>query len=456
MWHPSLRQGAKPIHDQLIEALARDVASGALTPGAQLPPQRELAYRLKIGVGTVTKVYAEARRRGLLTATVGRGSFIAGRGTPLAPADGVVDFSRNISSFAPAAARLADTLAKLRRRADLIDHLAYPPPAGVTAHRQAGAKWLASSVDFAGADWQRLIVCEGGQRAMALAFASLSKPGDAVLTEAATFFGMKALAEHLGLRLIGVKMDEQGLLPDALDRAAAAGARVLYTIPTLQNPTGRLMSLKRRGEIAAVARKRDLTIVEDDVYGPFARGEGGGPPIAVLAPERTFYIASLSKTIAPGLRCGYLLTPDEDRFERVIRTVRALSYAPASFGALIATQWIEEGAAEEIAAAVKREVAARTQLALRVLGRAIEGPYVNAAPHVWLPMSELKAERVASAALRGGAAVTPASAPIIDAKEISGLRLCIGVPADTAAVERKLKVVADALNETPDIVRNVV
>jgi DNA-binding transcriptional MocR family regulator len=164
----------------------------------------------------------------------------------------------------------------------------------------------------------------------------------------------------------------------------------------------------------------------------------------------------LSKTIAPGLRCGYLLAPNETYFDRVIRTVRALSYAPASFGALIATQWIEEGAAEEIVAAVRREIAARTELAVRILGRALEGPRVKAAPHIWLPLSELKAERVASAALRGGAAVTPASAPIVDATEISGLRLCIGVPADTAAVERKLKVVADALNDTPDVLRNVV
>ena len=456
MWQPALRKGTKPIYEQLIEGLERDVASGVLAPGGQLPPQRDLAYRLKIGIGTVTKVYAEARRRGLLTATVGRGSFVAGqKSSPLQP-DAVIDFSRNISTFAPAVARLGDALAAIRRRADLADHLAYAPPAGMTSHRQAGAKWIASSVDFVDADWRRLIVCEGGQHAMALAFASLCKAGDTVMTEAATFFGMKSLAEHLGLRLQGLKMDEQGLLPEALDRAAAAGAKVLYTIPTLQNPTGRMMSLKRRGEIAAIARKRDLVVVEDDVYGPFAHGDGGGPAIAALAPERTFYVTSLSKAIAPGLRCGYLLTPDEYRLERVIRAVRAFSYAPASFGTLIGTQWIEEGAAAEIAAAVRSDVVTRTELAVRILGKAVEGPHTKAAPHIWLAMSELRAERVASAALRGGVAVTPASAPIVDAKEISGLRWCIGAPANLATLERGLKVVADALTDTPDTLRSVV
>jgi DNA-binding transcriptional MocR family regulator len=276
------------------------------------------------------------------------------------------------------------------------------------------------------------------------------------MTEAATFFGMKALAEQLGVRLVGLKMDEQGLLPSALDRAAAGGARILYTIPTLQNPTGRMMGAKRRGEIAKIARERNLTIVEDDVYAPFAKGDGAPPTIAALAPECTFYVASLSKIIAPGLRCGYLLTPDEGHFERVIKAVRAYSYAPASFGALIGTQWIEDGTADEIATSVKREIAVRTKLVGQILGKAVEGPHVPVSPHVWLPMSELKAERVAGAALRGGVAVTPPSAPIVDATEISGLRLCIGAPRDMAALERGLKVVAEALAGMPDTSRAVV
>lgn len=456
MWQPTLRQGAKPLHDQLIDALTRDIATGALPAGSQLPPQRDLAYKLKIGVGTVTKVYAEARRRGLLTATVGRGSFVAGRtAIDSEERDAPIDFSRNISPTTAAASHLAEALGALRRRSDLADHLAYPPPAGMPAHRQAGAKWLAASAGVE-VDWQRLIVCEGGQHAMTLAFASLCKAGDTVMTESATFVGMKALADQLGIRLQGLKMDAEGLTPAALDRAAAAGAKVLYTIPTLQNPTARVMSAKRRADIAAVARKRNLIVVEDDVYAPFARGEHEREALATLLPERTFYIASLSKMVAPGLRCGYLVAPDDEAFERAVRVVRALSYAPASFGALIGTQWIEDGTAQSIATGVKRDVAIRTELATRLLGKAIEGPHAKASPHVWLPMSELKAERVAGAALRGGVAVTPAAAPIVDATEISGLRLCIGAPRDLVTLERGLKVVADALAGTSDSVRAVV
>jgi DNA-binding transcriptional MocR family regulator len=455
MWQPGLRQGAKPLHDQLIDALARDIASGALAPGAQLPPQRDLAYKLKIGVGTVTKVYAEARRRGLLTATVGRGSFVAGPMPVADDRDATIDFSRNVSPMTAAASHLTDALDAIRRRPDLADHLGYPPPAGIAAHRQAGAKWLTHSAGVT-VDWQRLVVCEGGQHAMAVAFAALCKAGDTVMTECATFVGMKALADQLGLRLQGLKMDAEGLTPDALDRAAVSGGKVLYTIPSLQNPTARVMGAKRRADIAAVARKRDLIIVEDDVYAPFARTDHKHPALVTLMPERTFYIASLSKMVAPGLRCGYLVVPDETHLDRVIRAVRAFSYAPASFGALIGTHWIEDGMAQTIAGSVKRDVALRMELATRILGKAIEGPHARTSPHIWLPMSELKAERVAGAALRGGVAVTPPSAPIVDPTEISGLRLCIGAPRDMATLERGLKVVADALAGTRDTARAVV
>lgn len=445
MWHPKLKRGDTPIHEQLIDALARDVAAGALPAGAQLPPQRDLAYELKIGVGTVTKVYAEARRRGLLTAHVGRGSFIAG-GPVMEQTDQPIDLLHNVVAHGAAFSRLDAALQALRKRAHISDHIGYAPPSGWPAHRKAGAKFLRDFIGFE-VDWQKLIVCQGGQHAMALTFSTLCRSGDTVLTEAATFAGMKTLADHLGLKLKGVKMDEQGLLPEALDKAAASGAKVLYTIPTLQNPTGRLMSARRRAEIASVARKRDISIVEDDIYAPFVPDPQRPEPLSALAPERSYHLSSLSKLIAPGLRCGYLVTPDADAFERVIRCVRAFSYSPSSFGPLIGTQWIEDGSAREIAASARRTVTERMAVARRVLGRVIEGPHAPVAPHIWLPMSALDAERVAGRALRQGVAVTPPSVPIIDASEVSGVRLCIGAPASSAALEQGLKIVQRVLSD---------
>ena len=170
-----------------------------------------------------------------------------------------------------------------------------------------------------------------------------------------------------GFRTQGLALDEEGLLPEALDRAAAAGAKVLYTLPTLQNPTGRIMGAQRRADIAAIARARRLWIVEDDLYSAFAIGTAP-PPITLLAPERCFYINGTSKALAPGLRTGYLITPDDDYFDRIQRLILAQVYAPATMGSSIATQWIEDGSADEIVAEVQAEMLARGRLAAERLG----------------------------------------------------------------------------------------
>jgi DNA-binding transcriptional MocR family regulator len=272
----------------------------------------------------------------------------------------------------------------------------------------------------------------------------VARPGDAVLCEASTFYGVKALAEHAGYRLKGLAMDAEGLRPDALDEAASTGAyRAVAIQPTLQNPTGRIMSAARRAEIIAVARKHDLLLIEDDIYAVYA--PDAPPPFAVLAPERTFHVSAVSKSLAPGLRHGFLIAPPGDHMDRVLRAVRALSYAPPAFGGLIATQWIEDGTADVIAAEAREEIAARLVLTRRILGEALETPMSASAPHVWLPMPELDAERLAGRALRGGVELTPPSAPIVTPGLETGVRICLGATADRGELERGLRVLADAL-----------
>ena len=339
-----------------MAVLRADIASGVLPAGARLPPQRELAYRLGVGLGTVTRAYVEAEKAGLVSAHVGRGSFVN------APAEhrpyeraGPINLAQNIAPAGPAASRLAEVMARVRRRPDLLEHLAYAPSAGHEAQRRAGAAWLSRTGSFQNADWRRLICCGGAQQGLALAMGALARAGDVVLCEASTYGGVRALAAHGGWRLKGVALDGEGLDPDALEAAVrATGARVLSTIPTLQNPTGRIMSLSRREAIVAVARRHDLTLVEDDVYGAYA--PGAPPPFALLAPERTFHVSSVSKTLGPGLRAGYLVAPTAEAFERVLDAVRALTYAPSGFGGLVATQWIEDGSADAIVAEVRDEL----------------------------------------------------------------------------------------------------
>lgn len=445
-WTPVIPEGEAPLYERLVTVLRADITSGALAAGARLPPQRDLAYRLGVGLGTVTRAYVEAEKAGLVSAHVGRGSFVNAPTEHRAyNRDGPINLAQNIATAAPAESRLTEALARMRKRPDLLEHLAYAPQAGHEAQRRAGAAWLARTSSYEGLDWRRLICCAGAQQALALAIGSVARAGDALLCEASTYNGVKALAAHNGLRLKGVAMDREGLDPDALEAAIkATGARVLTTIPTLQNPTGRIMSTSRRQAIAALARKYDLTIVEDDIYGIYATDTP--PPFALLAPERTFHVSGVSKILGPGLRAGFLVAPGVEAFERVLGAVRALSYAPPGFGGLVATQWIEDGSADAIAVEVREEAAVRLSMARQILGAAIETPHSDQAPHVWLPMGELAAERLAGRALRAGAEVTPPDAPVVEPGLETGVRICLGAAPDRATLQRGLEIVAGALS----------
>jgi DNA-binding transcriptional MocR family regulator len=427
VWKPALT-GRGPLYEKLAAAIERDARSGVLPAGTRLPPQRDLAYRLGVSVGTVTKAYIEAERRGLLRGHVGRGTYVAGgdlSGT------GPIDLSLNIVPGGPAARYFSDAMAAVRRRADFLDSLAYAPLDGAEWQKKAAADWLRNTSGYQ-ADISRLVLTAGVQHGMSLAMNVLTRPGDTVLCEAATFFGMKSLAEHAGLRLHPCALDGEGLKPSALDKAAAeTGARVVYTMPTVQNPTARTMSTARRRDIAAIVRRRKLWVVEDDAYALFAPRDAGHPTLAELVPDRVFHLGGISKAMAPGLRVGFLVCPPGPYFEQILKAIRAVLYAPPAWGALIFGQWTLDGTAERIGEAMRREIAVRAALARKILG----APYAAAigdTPHFWIAVPELEAERIAGRALRAGVSITAPDAPLVPGGRESGIRVCLGSP-DSAA-----------------------
>jgi len=457
-WTPTITDASGTLHERLLRAIRTDIASGSLRPDGKLPPHRELAKRLGIGVGTVTKAYAEAERLGLLTSTVGRGTFVTRSAAPpressvvsdLADPRAVIDLSLNLQSLDAVTAQISRVLQRLSGRPDLREHLDVAPHAGIAWHRQTFAEWLARSAQFADVDWETLLITNGAQQGMTLAVDTFCRPGDTILTEAVTFSGIRAIAEHRGMRCVGVAMDDEGITPEALDAAIReTGARLLYVQPTLQNPTTRTMSSARREAIVKVARRHDLMLLEDDLYAVFAYALGTRRPdlvpLATLAPERTIYLTSMSKTLAMGLRVGVVVVPNPDLFARLNLAMRADSWAASSFSSLIACQMIKDGIADDLRDTIAQEASSRMILAQRMLGEAIEAPSFPTSLHAWLPMPELRAERVANSALRRGVVLTPPSSFIVDGELLSGLRLCLNV-VSRPDLERALRVVRTVL-----------
>jgi DNA-binding transcriptional MocR family regulator len=447
-WAPDIGRRRGPLYRALADALADDVAAGRLRPGTRLPTHRELADRLGVTIGTVTRGYAEAARRGLLAGEVGRGTFVRGGVgvEPVAafgvPAGGdLIDLSLNHPPPL-AEAVVARTLASLARRGDLARLLDYAPAEGALAHREAGARWVAEAGIRVPAE--QVLVAGGSQHALTAVFATVAGPGDLVLTEALTFAGVKALAALLRLRLQGLPMDEQGLLPDAFEAACrGGGVKALYCIPTIQNPTGAVLPEARRREVARIARAHGVLVVEDDVHGLLA--PDAPPPIATLAPESVCYLLGTAKTLAPGLRTGFLVAPSA-LVPRLAAAVRATTWMAAPLMAEVVSRWIADGTARDILKQRRDEARARQRLAAARL-KAERFQAHPSAHHLWLSLPEpWRSETFAEEVRRRGVAVAPAQAFIVGRSAAPhAVRVCLGAQPDRSRLERGLGVVADVL-----------
>jgi len=222
-------------------------------------------------------------------------------------------------------------------------------------------------------------------------------------------------------------MDAEGVLPEALEAACRGGLRVAVVSPTLHNPTTATMGLERRRRLAEVARARDLVLVEEDVYGLLP--EGAPPPLATLAPERVVYLTGLSKTVAPGLRIGYLALP-AGLSGRLSQDEHHTTWYVSALTLALATRWLSDGTAWRRLLAQRRELAARHRLCLEHLKnfRWRGGPHC---PHVWLQSPPGGSAAFARRALEAGVVVVPSATLAAGRQALpDGVRISIGAAPD--------------------------
>src|SRR6185295_5947285 len=170
---------------------------------------------------------------------------------------------------------------------------------------------------------ERIAVTPGAQQAILAILAAVCKPGDTVLAEEWTYPRFGAIAGMLHLNVQPVALDEHGMIPQSLEKACRRGApKAIFVVPNFQNPTGVVMPEKRRREIAAIARRHNIFIVEDDVYGFLLSSPI--PPITTFAPAISSFVTSLSKSVTPSLRHGFAALP-EALVERVTQACGAIT-----------------------------------------------------------------------------------------------------------------------------------
>ncbi|WP_461211443.1 aminotransferase-like domain-containing protein [Desulfocurvus sp. DL9XJH121] len=433
-----------PKYSLIADAIEEAVAQGRLAPGQALPTHRALAGELSVTVGTVTRAYAEAARRGLVRGERGRGTFVsapiegfAGLGKD----QGVVDMglAATTHSLGPA---LAATLADMARDPNLAALLTRHESRGLPRHREAGARWAGRFRYPARAD--DVLVCAGAQHALYTCLAGLFSPGDKVAVEALTYPMVKPMAQRLCLTLVPLPMDEGGLVPEALAEACARDhVRGLYTMPTCNNPTVARMPEYRRHEVADVCRRHGVRIVEDDVY---ALAVGASlPPLSALAPELGHFIASTSKVLCDGLRVAFLCVPP-GAVASLEAALAMTSWKAAGLMAEIAARWIDDGTADATIEANHKEARVRVNLARDILG-AERLAARDTGSFVWLRLPPgWGSVDFAEATARRGAVVAHQEHFAVGAtRGGQGVRVSLSGVRDRAALARGLGVLAETL-----------
>ncbi|MBN9673028.1 PLP-dependent aminotransferase family protein [Labrenzia aggregata] len=350
MWVPNIEAAEGPIYLAIADALEADIGGGRLSQGDRLPPQRELAYRLGVTLGTVTRAYGEAERRRLVKGETGRGTYVASKTqkvSPLAPAEDepeTCDLARNFAyphlnpSLAEGLVRMAGTPG--------IDRLnGFVPSEGLKAHRETGV--LVFKDYGLDADPARIAVTCGAQHGIQVTCQALFRPGDAIAVDGFTYPSIFSSLAGIGLKaapvpsLRGSDGGFAAMDPEALARAARShGLKGVFLMPNMHNPTTHTMSEEERQDLVRVARDHDLKIVEDDPYTPFLTETL--PAFGALAPERTASIASISKVCSPGSRIGFVHVPGP--FGDTIRNkIGESTWMASPITAELIAGWVREG-----------------------------------------------------------------------------------------------------------------
>jgi len=437
-WLPVLDDTEGPRYLAFVQALENDVRTGVLKPGARLLPQRDMATQLGLSVGTVSRAYAEAEARGLISGEVGRGTFVQ-RPRPPASATGSTQPTINLALNVPPATGedelIASVMSEILADGALSPLLGYLPHQGLLSHRELMAAWLS----FFGikVDVANLFITHGGQHALSIALNMVAAHKDMVLTERFTYSGMVALSAQNGYRLHGVDGDADGLLPDALDRAfSETGARELFATPSLQTPTGTVIAPDRRRQIADIIAGHDAFLIEDDVYAfLFAVPP---TPVSTLIPDRSFYVTSFAKCLAPGLRIGAMIAPEQFR-DRCINAVRATGWMASPIMAEVVARLLHSGDLRRQVHLKRAAAARRNAIADRMLGTWLAPMSGTGGFHRWLPIPAGRTliALVTQAAQAGITIAPPGALQQVDRGTL-GIRLCLGHPTTDEILENAL------------------
>ena len=436
IWTPDLSSAGKSKYKALAQAIRDAIMSGELSAGQQLPPMRELGYRIGLTPGTVARAYAILTEEGRLEAQVGRGTFVAGKivRPPVNPDsliylvdEGFADFRSSRVPDVGQGRIIDDALIELgqshRRR-----HINYPTAQTDYGAREAVAGWIdAIRVGYVTAD--DVVLGNGAQNCCVLALqAVLHGAAPVILTEELSYPGVRHAGQLLRAKVVGVAMDDEGIIPEALEAAYRNhGGQVLLTAAEVHSPTTIKTTLVRKQALAKLAEKLDIMVIEDDCHTPLATEV---PSYRVLTGGNAYYISSLTKTVSGALRFGYMVGPQGQQ-DNLRQVAQSSFYGVSQPITDLCEGLFRSGAAHQIRKDVFAATAQRVRLAVNALG-AWDIRWREDAPFIWLQMpTGWRASSFSMACEKQGIKVRPADEfALSDAKTPNAVRLALNTCVD--------------------------
>ncbi len=453
---PLIKSGT-PKYIAISDALEVAIAQGDLSAGTKLPTHRNLADQLNVSVQTVSNAYRYAEKKGIVQAWVGSGTFVSdfqmskvteflliedrdtqGRAIDLSIAHPVCTVQHK-QLFNEALMKIANS------DTDILIRAARPVQ-GQPQHIEQVVSWLSDQKLETQAG--RVILCNSASQGLMVALGTAVQTDELVACEDLVDHGLIARSRILNFKLLPLSTDKQGIIPEVFEQACKQNKiKVLCCTPSMSNPASTHMGLQRRQEVAQIAKKYNVLIVEDDVYG--ALEPNRLPPLSSFLPEQSFYISALTKVVAPGLRVGFLVAPRQ-YLQHAISLLAASSWMATPMLFEVASLWIKDGTLKRLISFEQQEFAARQRIAKEILGQ-FNYDYHPNGMHLWLHLpDEWDADEFVATAHQSNILITGYQPFVIDrGAALKRVRISLGMESSRYRVKYALQMLADILKSSP-------
>lgn len=450
-------KGGIPKYIAIADAIELAISKGDLAVGTKLPTHRDLADDLAVSVQTVSNAYRYAEKKGIVEAWVGSGTFVSdfqlsnvneflliedrdtqGRAIDLSIAHPVCTIQHK-QLFNDALMKIASSDTDILIRAA-------KPVQGQPQHIEHIGRWL--DEQKIPTEDERIILCNSASQGLMVAMGCSIQVGELVACEDLVDHGLIARSRILNFKLCPIRTDEQGIIPQYFEQACKQSKiKALCCTPSMSNPASTHMGLQRRIEIADIARRYNVLIIEDDVYG--ALEPDRIPPLSSLLPEQSFYISALTKVVAPGLRVGFLVAPRQ-YLQHAISLLAASSWMATPMLFEVASLWIKDGTLKRLINFEQQEFAARQRIAKEILTD-FKYDYHPNGMHIWLHLPDnWNADEFVATAHQSNILITGYQPFVIDrGSPLNRVRISLGMESSRYRVKYALQMLADILSAPP-------